>query len=103
MGRKHRTEKRAWVGAYKMKIGCVDCGWLPDDGDHSQLDLDHLPEFEKFMAVSDMVSGGYSWSRIKEEVKKCEVVCRPCHNQRTHTRSWAAVGKVPPDDLPDPY
>lgn len=98
-----RARKRHWVGLYKMSHGCADCGWVPEDGDHSQLDLDHLPGHDKVWDVSNMISAGWGWERIRTEVRKCEVVCRPCHQERTSVRHWAKVGRTPPTDLPDPY
>jgi len=86
--RKHQEGKRlrgiankAKVDKIKLESGCVDCGYNA----HSEaMDLDHLPGFEKHKAVSSMMTK--SWSRIEEEIAKCDVVCSNCHRVRTANR-----------------
>jgi len=102
---RNKARKRHWVGLYKLSHGCADCGWIPQDMDHSQLDLDHLPGQTKLDDVSTMVSEQAGWDKIRAEVAKCEVVCRPCHLERTEARQWRAAGLPVPkeEDLPCPY
>ena len=67
---------------------CVDCGvqYPP-----YVMDLDHLPEFTKHEAVSNMVVNYRSNPRkLREEIAKCELVCANCHRVRTHNRKEAA-------------
>jgi hypothetical protein len=33
--------------------------------------------------VSALVNGKYSWSKILEEIEKCDVRCANCHRRRT--------------------
>lgn len=68
---------------------CVDCG----EDDPIVLDFDHVSD-EKSTEVSSMVHTGYSWSRIKAEIDKCEVVCANCHRRRTAIRDgrWYRTG-----------
>ncbi len=59
---------------------CTDCG----EDDVVVLEFDHLRD--KTASVGALVSGGYSWRRIMEEIAKCEVVCANCHRRRTFAR-----------------
>jgi hypothetical protein len=82
--------KRRAVSAYKMSVGCTDCGVVPEVP--SLLDLDHLEPENKIDNVSDLISQDYGWSVIWAEVAKCEPVCRPCHMERTRQRKATEAG-----------
>ena len=82
--------KRRAVSAYKMNLGCADCGIVPDVP--SLLDLDHLEPENKLDNVSDLISQDYGWDVIWAEVKKCEPVCKTCHKDRTAARKAAEMG-----------
>lgn len=56
---------------------CVDCG----NSDPRVLEFDHKDEFTKSHNVSEMFQ--YSWSRIMDEINKCDVRCANCHRIRT--------------------
>jgi hypothetical protein len=56
---------------------CVDCG----QSDVEVLEFDH--QRDKTHNVSYLVRSGHSWSRIAEEIDKCEVRCANCHRRRT--------------------
>lgn len=60
---------------------CCDCG----NGDIRVLEADHL--HSKYKNVSEMLSGGCSWSTLLTELEKCDIVCANCHRIRTHTRA----------------
>lgn len=60
---------------------CVDCG----ETDIVVLDFDHV-RGKKLGNISQMVSHGYSWKVIKEEIDKCEVRCANDHRRVTHQR-----------------
>ncbi len=71
---------------YKIKESkpCPDCGrkypsWM--------MQFDHLPGTEKaFMVSAGLGAGAGGRSAIREEIKKCEVVCASCHLNRTYWR-----------------
>lgn len=65
----------------ELKNGCVDCG----SRDIRVLQFDHLRD--KVANVTQMLCDGYSIARMREEIKKCEVVCANCHSIRTQERS----------------
>lgn len=65
----------------KAKDGRQYCG----EGDIVVLEFDHLRD--KRRSVSTLVGGGWAWSRILEEIERCEVVCANCHRRRTARRA----------------
>lgn len=79
--RQRADEKRKTLNEYKVKVGCVDCGYNTHP---SALEFDHLPGFEKNRTVASMMYA--SWNAIWLEVAKCEVVCSNCHSIRTWER-----------------
>jgi hypothetical protein len=63
---------------------CVDCG----EDDVVVLEFDHIAE--KNYEVTRMVSNGFSWRSIMEEIAKCEVRCANCHCRVTAKRArWS--------------
>ena len=81
-----RLRRKRIVDRYKTMKGCTDCGY---NSHACAIDLDHLPQFNKFKSVSEMLkssSTSYSWDKVKEEIFKCEVVCACCHRERTRGR-----------------
>jgi len=55
---------------------CVDCG-SPDD-----LELNHKDPTTKSFTLSG-AGLDRSWKSILEELDKCEVVCKTCHDEKT--------------------
>ncbi len=76
-----RIRNRAFIARVKSFLSCVDCG----ESDPRVLDFDHVRGVKK-NNVSDMASGAYSISRIKKEIRKCEVRCANCHRKATNQR-----------------
>ena len=58
---------------------CIDCGEI----DPIVLEFDHRDDVNKFKGVGAMVCDGYSWTKVKEEIDKCDVRCLHCHRRRT--------------------
>jgi LSD1 subclass zinc finger protein len=71
---------REWLAAYKLKLGCVDCGY---NTNAAALQFDH--EGPKLAAISELRS---SKERILAEIKrgKCKVRCANCHAVKTWER-----------------
>ena len=73
-----RKRNQEYVFKYLSECSCVDCGLF---GDPIALEFDH--QRDKKMAVSVMVTSGYSIESIQEEIDKCEVRCANCHRHKT--------------------
>jgi hypothetical protein len=78
--------KRAWLAAYKLAKGCVDCGYKAHP---AALDFDHVTGDKRFAIGRGVTSN--SMEAVMEEIDKCEVVCANCHRVRTETRRKAAA------------
>ncbi len=68
-------EKKAWIWAFKEKRGCITCGVTHP----AILDFHHLVSSEKSFAIGAATNHNYALDRIKQEIEKCEVMCRNCH------------------------
>lgn len=76
--KKHRDRNKAKLLEYLADHPCVDCG----NSDSRVLEFDHL--HDKKFNIARMVSGGhFSWTRIQEEISKCQVRCANCHRIKT--------------------
>jgi len=58
---------------YKKTLQCKNCGL----DDHRVLEFHHIGD--KDYNVSNMVSQGFSWDRVKSEISKCIPLCCNCH------------------------
>jgi hypothetical protein len=83
---KARRKRRAQrlVRTHLAAHPCVDCG----ETDTTVLEFDHLGR--KRGDVSALAASGLSVGALREEIKRCEVVCANCHRRRTARRngSW---------------
>jgi len=79
----YRKQVRDWPAEFKVKSGCVDCGYR---GHFSALRLDH--EGEKTIAVADART---SIRRLQEEISagQRKVRCANCHSIKTWERKIA--------------
>lgn len=72
---------------YKLKKGCVDCGY----NKHPEaLDFDHLPQYEKKYGISSLARSNAAPETLWAEIAKCEVRCTNCHRIKTYERRVAA-------------
>lgn len=58
---------------------CVECGESCD------LEFDHIKPIDKKFEIAKLMS--YKWSEVVEEVKKCQLLCRSCHEDKTERES----------------
>ena len=63
-----------WLNEFKEKRGCGNCGIT----NPVVLDFHHKNENDKLFTVSSF-RRAVGFDRIKNEIKKCEVVCANCH------------------------
>ena len=73
-----RAKHRAWVYEYKRDSdGCCRCG----ETDPACLDFHHRDDTEKVMTVSKMITHGFSKSKLRAEMEKCDILCANCHRK----------------------
>jgi len=65
---------------YLASSASVDCG----TSDPIVLEFHHVCEMrDRRLDVSRLVTQGYIWKRVEEELAKCIVLCANCHRIRT--------------------
>ena len=72
-----RSANRLRVLAYLVDHACIDCG----EGNLVVLDFDHVRS--KRWNIAYMVSRGFPWATIEDEIARCEVRCANCHRIKT--------------------
>lgn len=78
-----RQVARDYVYNYLLTHPCEECG----ESDVRVLEFHHVGN--KDMAVSYMVSAGYSVERIQREIDACKILCANCHRKLTvEERGW---------------
>lgn len=73
----------ALILTYKSKP-CRDCGKTYPP---YVMDFDHVDPKNKEYGVCHMRRKRMAFSKIVEEIEKCELVCANCHRERTEKRS----------------
>jgi hypothetical protein len=63
-------------------MDCTYADWIA-------LEFDHRDPKEKYEDISKLMKKGYL-GKLKEEIKKCDIVCANCHTRRTARQfgSW---------------
>jgi len=85
-----RAARVKWIQSLKDQP-CIDCG---NKYEPYCMDYDHILERgPKFKNVSRMVLENCSEKSILEEIKKCDLICVLCHNERTHKRTIEKWGE----------
>ena len=89
--RKRRQHVYTLVGRWKMRKGCVLCGYI---GKHpASLHLDHIDPSKKKHKGSAF-HPTWSTKRLKEELSKCQVLCANCHFERTFIEQHISTKKA---------
>ncbi len=73
-----RLRNKAFIKDYLQNNPCVECG----DSDWWALDFDHIDQKTKHKEITYFISENGIKS-MKEEIKKCRVLCVKCHRKRT--------------------
>jgi len=76
-----KSRIRAYINNHLKANPCVDCG----ETDIVVLEFDHIGD-DKHFSISDATRHGYSITKIKNEIAKCEVRCANCHRKKTYER-----------------
>jgi len=79
-----QKQKQEYVTEIKTTVGCKNCG---KEGPPRKLHLHHIDGERKVDRVSQMVNLGYSLEEVKNEIRKCEVLCDKCHGTHHHASS----------------
>lgn len=86
--RKH--ELTTFVDTYKTMFGCVHCG----ETDPACLDFHHRDQDTKRAAVSVLVAKCSPLDVVKDEMKKCVLVCANCHRRlHVHERFFQGLDR----------
>lgn len=72
---KDRIAKRIVAAQHQLGGKCVKCGATEN------LEFDHIIPANKSFEISG--GGTFSEKRWQEELKKCQLLCKPCHQQKT--------------------
>lgn len=65
------------IANIKTSQGCLICG----EETACCLDFHHLDPKSKEINPACMISNGWGWSRIENELNKCVIVCANCHRK----------------------
>ena len=83
-GVKKGDVNRQMVRRFKFDAGsCMDCGLVVDDRTIVCFDLDHRDPADKSFTISYVIDK-VSPNDLRDELQKCDVVCKNCHALRTH-------------------
>ena len=77
-----RYRLRAFTDRVKTLFGCSICGYNKNP---VALHFHHIDPAEKTSDVSRLTNS--SWVKLKEEIRKCEVLCANCHAEVTSKES----------------
>lgn len=78
--------RRAVIARWKERKGCSCCGDKTLRG--FQMDLDHRdPANKEFGLGRRDKLGALAWITIKEELAKCDILCKNCHALKTHNNN----------------
>ena len=84
--KKLRNRRKIIINRYKLLKGCQLCGYKKH---FSALEFDHTDRSSKIKAVSMLIKGNNSWKMVKEEIKKCMLLCSNCHRLKTYeNKDW---------------
>lgn len=70
------------IYALKSITPCKTCNKIYDP---ICMDFDHKKGVKKNDTVSNLAHSR-SWSKVKEEIDKCDILCAMCHRIKTHTK-----------------
>jgi len=91
----YAVKAREWEDKYKKEVysflmeeakdGCVTCG----EKDFRCLQFNHIDRSTKTNNISNMIRYSRPLLEIKQEIKKCEILCANCHAKVTADQfSW---------------
>lgn len=85
--RSNRLENRNYVIEYLKSHPCINCG----EADIVVLEFDHIRD--KKCGVAQLISTS-TLKLLKEEIKKCQVLCANCHALKTRNAGVAKLANT---------
>ena len=79
---KRKEELKKYLFAILEKAKCADC----ETKNIIVLEFDHREPKKKKHNISSIMRNVLSMKILKEELKKCDIVCANCHRVRTATQ-----------------
>lgn len=76
--KQHSKKIKKFIKRVKLFLGCSICGYKKCN---EALQFDHVDVHSKTMDISRM--SGYSFKSLKNEMRKCRVLCANCHAEHT--------------------
>lgn len=77
--KKIRKEIKRFLWDYLKDKSCKICG----ESNPIVLDFHHRDPSNKIDSISNFSTQGYSIVKLKEEIKKCDILCANCHRIKT--------------------
>lgn len=74
-------KKKKYIEDLKSSTPCADCKKCYP---YFVMDFDHREPSEKLDNISKFIRK--TWTQLKAEINKCDIVCSNCHRFRTQTR-----------------
>ena len=79
-----KSEEHNWFRVVNRLGGkCARCGCTEN------LEVDHKDPREKLFEVKSRLS--YKWVNLIDEVDKCQLLCKPCHKDKTYNEDWDVI------------
>jgi hypothetical protein len=72
---------KEFIQRYKKQCKCAKCGLANKP---YLLEFHHIDPTTKFKSVTDLQFNAYSMKLIKDEIRKCVMICRNCHMEFHH-------------------
>lgn len=82
--KKHRVRRRAAAIAY-LGGACANCG------ETAHLQFDHIDPNSKSIEISNAIVNQWAWPRLVAEMRKCQLLCRRHHAEKTSLEARARV------------
>lgn len=86
--RNRRKRKRSFIQRVKIRLGCKVCGY---NKCASALHFNHIKPEDKQYNIAEMVKR-FSMDAIKNEIRKCEVLCANCHAEHSEAQQHHMIG-----------
>lgn len=73
---KRRDKIKRYINDYKLSKGCAVCGY---NKCAEALIFHHINDKDKEFDISRVTRSGGNLEKMKEEIKKCVILCSNCH------------------------